>query len=60
MLISISRFGQRGPYVLRRPVARDGAAANAPPSVVLFSQGEYGENSITRLDGNIWILFCSY
>jgi hypothetical protein len=26
--------------------------------VVLFSQGEYGENCITGLDGNIWILFC--
>jgi hypothetical protein len=25
--------------------------------VGLFSQGEYGENVIARLDGNIWILF---
>nr|OAP93856.1 hypothetical protein A4U53_23335 [Rhizobium leguminosarum] len=60
MLISIIWFGQRGPCGCKGRSLEMGLLRMRLHQVVLFSQGEYGENSITRLDGNIWILFCMY
>jgi hypothetical protein len=57
MLISINWFGQRGLFAKAGSLEM-GLLRMRLHRVVLFSQSEYGENCITGLDGNIWILFC--